>query len=148
MSVFIVSLLASYLFGLIQFQDILVFFGVKANLLLALGIAYGILEENWLRRIFLTFSITGIISFYIIPDGTLFIFAAGILLGFALIDYLPWAKEINGTVAIILITLALNLDAVSIIRISIASIINVGSFLAIYKLIKYIDGKLNPYRYL
>src|SRR3990167_6548332 len=97
---FLVSLTLSVLLPLIQTSSLILWFGIKPNLVLALLIAFALVERDWLRRLAVTFTALFILNFA--PSITLFGFyiAAVFLLAQVLLDLLPWQPLVNTSLAL------------------------------------------------
>ncbi|MBI2010788.1 MAG: hypothetical protein HYS89_00930 [Candidatus Colwellbacteria bacterium] len=134
MLIYIVNLIFVALAGLIQNTNLLVFEGVKPNLVLVLLLTLGFFYRNWFRRIIFILVGAFFLKFSPVIEVEDLFFITAVSAGLFFLDYLPWRKTISFTTVLVLATLILNLRAFSLFRFSVELLMNLG-FAALFLLI-------------
>ena len=138
---FLVSLTLSVLLPLIQTSSLILWFGVKPNLVLALLIAFALVERDWLHRLAVPFTALFMLNFA--PSITLFGFyvAAIFLLAQAFLDLLPWQPIVNTSLALFTATLLINLEQFSLAVFASELLMNASLCFGLYLLLNWLWRK-------
>ena len=114
MLVFLTSLLVGPLLSLAQNSTAVSIYGVKPNLIMALLIAYALVEKDWWRRIaILLFSNIALMFGPTFNLQSVYWIAIMFLI-VALLDYLPWNSAANTGASLIVGILLINLESLQI----------------------------------
>ena len=103
---FVVNSFLVVLASLAQTAGFMALNGIKPNLALALIVSISVYETKWLKRIIFILLAALFLKSGPYIDFQIVIFAGITALGIALIDYLPWHRQINWFFALSAATLA------------------------------------------
>ena len=111
MLTFLTSLALSLVFSFLQINIFATLLGVRANFVLALVVAYALVEKDWLRRMgLIIFSVLMIIQTPTISLHSMLTLLVLVLIA-ALTDYLSWHATLTAFTFVLFGTIVFNLDS-------------------------------------
>ena len=110
MLTFLTSLALSLVFSFLQINIFATLLGVRANFILALVVAYALIEKDWLRRMgLIIFSVLMILQTPTISLHSMLTLLVLVLIA-ALTDYLSWHATLTAFTFVLFGTIVFNLD--------------------------------------
>lgn len=138
---FLLSSVALAITSFLQTTEFVSINSIKPNLPLIFLIVFASVYKSWLHRFTLALIAGIILKFTVVFGLTDLIFLAAVLLGMALLDYLPWRKYINIELAVLISTIIINLTSIVPSRIFLEALANAVLTIIIFAAVEFLYAK-------
>lgn len=133
---FIASAALAVAAAFLQLTDITLIGNANVNFVLATVIVLGTVHEEWMKRWILILISVFILKFSPIINWFDIVLIATLFLAIIIVDYLPWRKFINVSVAIIIGTVILNIESFSLDSFILEVFLNILTAFLVFWLLK------------